>query len=282
MSLTQAEAQSVTWQSDRRALDKIKPYFSHGLQLICGLALPVLMLCLWYVATQQQWLPEQILPAPQLVWSTTVELWQSGELQFHFAISASRILWSVLIGASVGLFLGTWLAVAKRSRDYVFPSINLIAQFPIVGWIPLLMIFLGIDEALKIAAISLAVFPPVLIATYKGIANVPNSLLEVAEVYQFSKWQKLQRVIVPAALPSIISGLRQGIMQAWLALVFVELLASSEGIGYLMVWGRQLLQLDIIFMAIVLIGLTGYFLDSGLAIAEKVARFYATRVGAKA
>jgi len=204
MSLTQAEAQSVTWQSDRRALDKIKPYFSHGLQLICGLALPVLMLCL------------------------------------HFAVSASRILWSVLIGASVGLFLGTWLAVAKRSRDYVFPSINLIAQFPIVGWIPLLMIFLGIDEALKIAAISLAVFP------------------------------------------SIISGLRQGIMQAWLALVFVELLASSEGIGYLMVWGRQLLQLDIIFMAIVLIGLTGYFLDSGLAIAEKVARFYATRVGAKA
>ena len=281
MSLTQAEAQSVTWQSDRRALDKIKPYFSHGLQLICGLALPVLMLCLWYVATQQQWLPEQILPAPSLVWQSTAELWQSGELGFHFAVSAKRILWSVLIGASVGVLLGTVLGLAKRSRDYVFPTVNLIAQFPIVGWIPLLMIFLGIDEALKIAAISLAVLPPLLIATYKGITQVPHSLMEVADVYQYSNWQKLKNVILPAALPSVISGLRQGIMQAWLALVFVELLASSEGIGYLMVWGRQLMQMDLIFMAIILIGITGYVLDTVFAWLEKTARFHATRVGAQ-
>jgi len=108
---------------------------------------------------------------------------------------------------------------------------------------------------------------------------VPHSLMEVADVYQYSNWQKLKNVILPAALPSVISGLRQGIMQAWLALVFVELLASSEGIGYLMVWGRQLMQMDLIFMAIILIGITGYVLDTVFAWLEKTARFHANRVG---
>ncbi|WP_111885793.1 MULTISPECIES: ABC transporter permease [unclassified Acinetobacter] len=279
MSLTDVSAHSVPLQSDRSALDFFKTYLKLTLQVACGLLMPVLLFGLWYVATLKQWLPEQILPAPSLVWQSTVELWQSGELSFHFAISAKRILWSVLLGASVGILLGTVLGLAKRSRDFIFPTVNLVAQFPIVGWIPLLMIFLGIDEALKIAAISLAVLPPVLIATYKGITHVPNSLMEVAEVYQYSNWQKLKEVIFPAALPSVISGLRQGIMQAWLALVFVELLASSEGIGYLMVWGRQLMQMDLIFMAIILIGITGYVLDTLLAWLEKTARFHATRVG---
>ena len=101
----------------------------------------------------------------------------------------------------------------------------------------------------------------------------------MAEVYQYSNLQKLRNVILPTALPSVIGGLRQGIMQAWLALVFVELLASSEGIGFLMVWGRQLMQMDLIFMAIILIGLTGFVLDTVLAKIEQISRFYATRVG---
>lgn len=279
MSLSNVLAHSVQWRSYLNIFVLLKNNTNKTLQLACGLLCPVLLLGLWYVVSIKLWLPEQILPSPALVWQSTVELWQQGELQFHFQISGKRILWSVLLGASVGVVTGTWLALMKRSRDYVFPSVNLVAQFPIVGWIPLLMIFLGIDEALKIVAISLAVFPAVLIATYKGISQVPTNLLEVAEVYQYSNWQKLKNVILPAALPSVIGGLRQGVMQAWLALVFVELLASSEGIGFLMVWGRQLMQMDLIFMAIILIGLIGFVLDSGLAKLEQISRFYATRVG---
>lgn len=279
MSLSNVLAHSVQWRSYLNIFVLLKNNTNKTLQLACGLLCPVLLLGLWYVASIKLWLPEQILPSPALVWQSTVELWQQGELQFHFQISGKRVLWSVLLGVSVGVVTGTWLALMKRSRDYVFPSVNLVAQFPIVGWIPLLMIFLGIDEALKIVAISLAVFPAVLIATYKGISQVPTNLLEVAEVYQYSNWQKLKNVILPAALPSVIGGLRQGVMQAWLALVFVELLASSEGIGFLMVWGRQLMQMDLIFMAIILIGLIGFVLDSGLAKLEQISRFYATRVG---
>lgn len=278
MSLSQIEAQPVTWQSDRSAFNKFKPYFFHAVKLMCGAALPALVLCIWHIAALQQWLPEQILPSPQLVWSTTAELWQSGDLQSNFAISAQRILWSVLLGGSAGLGLGIWFALSESAQRYVLPSIQLLAQFPIIGWIPLLMIFLGIDEALKITAISLAVVPPVMIAVFKGIQQVPERWLEVARVYQFSPWQSFSKVILPASLPAAISGLRQGIMQAWLALVFVELLASSEGIGFLMVWGRQLMQMDIVYMGIILVGLTGFILDSVLALAERLARFYASRV----
>jgi sulfonate transport system permease protein len=114
---------------------------------------------------------------------------------------------------------------------------------------------------LKIAAISIAVVVPVTVATYKGIVNIPRNLLEVAQVYRFSRRQVLLKVVLPAALPSLFSGFRQGIMQAWLALVFVELLASSEGLGYLMVWGRQLMQLDLVFVGVIVIGIVGVLLD---------------------
>ncbi len=279
MSLTNVSTHSVQWQSYRSAFEFFKKYLKVTLQLACGLLVPVLLLGLWYVATLRQWLPEQILPAPQLVWNTTVELWQSGDLQFHFLVSAKRIFWSVTLGVSLGLGWGVWLALSQRAQRFVLPTIQLLTQFPIIGWIPLLMIFLGIDEALKIVAISLAVVSPVLIATFKGIQQVPSRFIEVAQVYQFSKLQTFFQVILPASLPAMISGLRQGVMQAWLALVFVELLASSEGIGFLMVWGRQLMQMDIIFMGIIFIGITGFILDSGLAAFERLARFYATRVG---
>lgn len=281
MSLSQQlKVEPISWQSDRRILKQLKPYLQRGWTMLCGLALPVAVLCLWYVATLKVWLPEQILPAPQLVWSSTLELWHSAELQFHFWISAKRILWSVLLGASLGLGLGIWFVCSERAKRWAYPSIQLLAQFPMIAWIPLLMIFLGIDEALKIVAISLAVVSPVLIATFKGIEQVPERLLDVARVYQFSRLQTLSQVILPASLPALISGLRQGIMQAWLALVFVELLASSEGIGFLMVWGRQLMQMDLVFIGIILIGLTGYALDSLLARLEAWARFYTTRVRA--
>ena len=135
------------------------------------------------------------------------------------------------------------------------------SQFPVLGWIPLLIIFAGIDEALKISAISIAVVVPVVVNTLKGIANIPRAWFEVANVYRFTWQQVITRVVLPAAAPSLFNGLRQAVMQAWLTLVFVELLASSEGIGYLMVWGRQLAQLDLVMVGMLVIGLVGVALD---------------------
>lgn len=238
-------------------------------RVLLGLIVPFIVLVLWHFLYQSQWLAEQILPSPQLVWQTFVELLDTGELSENLLISLERIGWSVLLGGGIGLVVGFAIGLSRQAYAYLYPTFNLIAQFPVIGWIPLLLIFLGIGESLKIVAIALAVVVPVMVATYKSVLHVSSKLIEVAQVYEFSRWQTLSKVIIPAALPNIVGGLRQGVMQAWLALVFVELLASSEGIGYLIVWGRQLIQPDIVYMAIIVIGVVGYVLDSVLQWVEQ-------------
>jgi sulfonate transport system permease protein len=225
------------------------------------LLLPAAIFGLWLLAVNRLWLPEQILPAPSLVWQSLTELWQSGELQSHLQISATRVGWSLLIGTTAGLLLGLGMGLSRTIKAYVFPSFDVVSQFPVLGWVPILIIFAGIDEALKISAISIAVIVPVAVNTLKGIANIPRAWFEVASVYGFTWPQVIQRVVLPAAAPSLFNGFRQAVMQAWLTLVFVELLASSEGIGYLMVWGRQLAQLDLVVVGMLVIGIVGVVLD---------------------
>lgn len=229
-----------------------------------GLILPLLVLALWSTASQRRWVPEQLLPAPSLVLQTLQELWVSGDLFSHLGFSASRVGWSLALGGSIGLTTGFGLALSRTLRAYLLPSFNVVSQFPVLGWVPLLIIFAGIDEALKISAISIAVVVPVTLNTLRGIDNIPASLLEVGKVYRFSVPQMLWRVLLPAAAPSLFTGLRQAVMQAWLSLVFVELLASSEGVGYLIVWGRQLAQPDLVAAGMAVIGAIGLLLDAGL------------------
>lgn len=239
-----------------------------AVDLAAGLILPLLLLGLWQYAVERHWLAEQILPAPALVWQSLAELWENGDLTSNLAISLSRLGWSLAIGGGAGLLLGTAMGISATIKAYVYPGFGLVSQFPVIGWVPLLIIFAGIGEALKIAAISIAVVVPVAVNTYQGIRNIPRALLEVAAVYRFTFWQKVRRLVLPAASAGIFNGLRQGVMQAWLSLVFVELLASSEGIGYLMVWGRQLLQLDIVVVGMIVIGVVGIVLDRLLAWGE--------------
>ncbi len=239
-------------------------FLSKAGYVLAGLLVPFLLLGFWQYAVNKQWLAIQILPSPQLVWSSLVDLWQTGDLQDHLEISLSRVVWSLLIGGGSGLVLGVSMGLSRTIKAYVYPTFEVFSQFPVVGWIPLLIIFVGIDEALKITAVSLAVIVPVTVNTYKGIANIPLKFLEVAKVYRFNFRQVISRVVLAAALPSVFNGIRQGVMQAWLSVVFVELLASSEGIGYLMVWGRQLLQLDLVIVGMMIIGGVGIVLDLSL------------------
>jgi hypothetical protein len=130
------------------------------------------------------------------------------------------------------------------------------------------MLLVGIDEALKIILISKAALVPVALNTAKGIENVPNRYVEVARVFGFTRWQLLSRVVFPAAAAPIWNGIRYGLTHAWLALVVVELLASSEGLGFMIVYGRQLFQLDVVMAAVIVVGAVGFALDKLLARVE--------------
>src|SRR5450830_270024 len=230
-----------------------------------ALPFPLSLLLLWYVAARCGWVAPQILPPPQTVLLTFIDLVVSGEMLDNLKISLLRVLLGFGVGLTGGLLLGVSMGLSPVFKDYVYPLFKAFSQVPVLGWLPLLMMLVGIDEVLKIILISQAALVPIAINTCKGIENVPTRYVEVARVLKFSRWQLLWRVIFPAALPPIWNGVRYGFTHAWLALVVVELLASSEGLGYMIVYGRQLFQLDVVMAAVAVVGAVGYCLDRILA-----------------
>ncbi|HSC83906.1 MAG TPA: ABC transporter permease subunit [Pseudomonas sp.] len=226
--------------------------------------LPVLtLLLLWQAASHYQWMSEQVLPAPQRVWQTLLELGQS-ELWQHLAISLQRLAWGLLGGVSSGVLLGTLLGTSQRAERLIYPSFAALTPIPTLAWIPLFMLLFGIGETLKLVVLIKAVIVPVTIHTLVGVRDAQPRLREVAQVLRLPLHLRLWRLTIPAALPSFLAGLRLALATGWASLLAVELLASSEGIGYLMVWGRQLFMLDIVFVCILVIGLFGVVLDRGI------------------
>jgi len=230
---------------------------------------PLALLLLWYLAARFEWIAPQVLPAPASVAQTLADLHASGELLDNLRISALRVAGGFAVGLLGGLALGAAMGLSPRWRDYLYPSFKAFSQVPVLGWLPLLMLLVGIDEALKIILIAKAALVPIVMNTYKGIQSVPTRYIEVARVLRFTRWQLLWRVVFPAAAAPIWNGIRYGLTHAWLALVVVELLASSEGLGYMIVYGRQLFQLDMVIAAVVVVGVVGFALDKVLALAER-------------
>ncbi|GHD68192.1 ABC transporter permease [Jeongeupia chitinilytica] len=233
-----------------------------------ALILPLAVLALWHAATLNGWVAQQILPAPALVWTTLLDLWHSGELWTNLAISLTRVAWGFSAALVIGLALGVAMGLSKTAEAYLYPSFKAISEVPVLGWIPLLIMLVGIGEAMKILVIAKAAAVPITINTQQGIRNIPQPYLEVARVYRFNPRQLWLKVIFPSTLPSLFNGFRYGLTNAWLSLVTVELLASSEGIGYQMVWGRQLFQLDVVMACMLVIGLVGLAIDLFLQITE--------------
>lgn len=227
-----------------------------------------LALLLWQLSALQGWAPEQVLPPPGAVYDSFAALLASGELWDHLQVSLVRVFSGFGIGLSAGLLLGGAMGLSPTLRDYLFPLFKAFSQVPTLGWLPLLMLLVGIDEELKFLLIAKAALVPVTINTCQGVQGVPNRYIEVARVYGFTRWQLLSRVVFPAATAPVWNGVRYGLTHAWLALVVVELLASSEGIGYLIVYGRQLFQLDLVLAAVVAVGILGLLLDKLLARTE--------------
>ncbi|MBS9762494.1 ABC transporter permease subunit [Pseudomonas mosselii] len=211
---------------------------------------------------------EQILPAPALVWQSALEF-GSGELWGHLWISLQRLIWGLLAGIASGLLLGTWLGGSRRAQTLVLPTFVALAQIPTLAWIPLFMLFFGIGELLKLVVLVKAVVVPVTLHTLVGVRDAQPKLREAAAVLRLPPHLLFLRLLLPAALPAFLAGVRLALATGWTSLLAVELLASSEGIGYLMVWGRQLFMLDLVFLCILVIGLVGALMDRGFTRLER-------------
>ncbi|MFL9927229.1 ABC transporter permease [Herbaspirillum lusitanum] len=239
------------------------------LAFVLAWPVPLALLLIWLLGSGQGWIAQQTLPPPQMVYDTFLNLLESGELKANVAVSMVRVINGFLLGAGFGLLLGVAMGLSETLKEYLYPSFKMIAYVPLLGWLPLLIMVFGIGESLKFVLIAKASFIPITLNTYQGIRNVPAKFIEMGKVYRLNHLQLLRRIVFPAAFPSIWSGIRYGLTHSWLILVVVELLASSEGLGFMMANGQQLFQLDLVLVAVIMVGAIGYVLDKVLELVEQ-------------
>lgn len=231
--------------------------------------LPLALFGLWYLGTERGWLSEQVLPPPAYVYQTLAQLFSSGDLWMNAAASLQRVIVGFALGASIGVTLGLAMGLSKTVEAYLLPTFNALVQIPVLGWLPFALLLFGIGEPLKYVLIAKAALVPITLCTLQAFHQAPKGLLEVGRAYGFSRRQSVIDIVLPAAIPTFFTGLRLGFTKAWLSLVVVELVASSEGLGYLIVYGRQLFQLDLVMAAVVVVGAVGLLIDRGFDGAER-------------
>lgn len=242
------------------------------------LVLPSAVLVLWQAAAFWGWISPQILPPPLMVLETLADLVRTGELGDAMLISLQRVVSGFAIGGTLGIAVGVAMGLSKPLEQYLNPLFKAVAQVPSLGWLPFLILLVGIGESLKIIIIAKSCFVPMVLNTHEGIRAIPRQYKEVGQVFRLGRWTLLRRVMLPAALPSVFGGVRLALSHAWIALVIVEMLASTEGVGYLMTWGRTLFQIDIVMAGMVVIGIIGLAMDAGLKRIEQRLRRWAPDV----
>ncbi|TCM45544.1 ABC transporter permease [Kribbella sp. VKM Ac-2568] len=232
---------------------------------------PVLLLGVWSIGSATGWLDPRVLSAPWTVVTTTGDLIADGRLQSNLLTSAQR----AFVGLGLGIALGTVLALLSglsRFGEAVLDGpIQIKRAIPSLALLPLLILWLGIGESMKITTITLGVFVPIYIHTHNGLRTIDSRYVELAETVGLSRWEFIRRVVLPGALPGFLLGLRFAVTGAWLALVVVEQINSTSGIGYMMELARTYGQTDIIIVGLVLYGVLGLLFDGAVRLIQRKA-----------
>ncbi len=235
-----------------------------------GLAciLPVTLLALAELAGRLGWVTSNLLPTPGDVARALFDLGGS-TVAAHVAASTARVAAGYAIGASLALAVGALVGLSATARAVLDLSFQALRAIPSLAWVPLLLLWLGIGEAPKLAMIAIGTFFPVYMGVASGILGVDRKLVEVARMMRLRPFALVRRVLLPAALPSVMTGLRNGLSLAWMFMVAGELIAASSGLGYLLTDGRETSRADLVLAAIVLLAVLGKLSDGAMARLER-------------
>jgi sulfonate transport system permease protein len=234
-------------------------------RLLLGLSLPAGGFIAWWLATNFGDIPKQILPTPQTVWKIYADGKSGGKLFEQLFVSLERVVKGFLVASLLGILFGSLTGISKIMKAIMIPTLTAIRQIPMIAWIPLLILWCGIGETSKIAIIVLAAFFCVFVNTHAGIAETPQSYLEVARLYKLSRLRTFGSVYLPYALPQILTGLQLGLGVSWMAVVASELISATSGIGYHMSDARSFMRSDIVIACMLIIGLVGIVMNFGIA-----------------
>jgi NitT/TauT family transport system permease protein len=230
---------------------------------------PLLFLLLWYLASTYGWLDARFVPSPVTVLRSLQE-WMFGQvgktpysgtwLQ-HTVNSSYRVFGGFIIAAVVGVVLGCLIGWFRLVSDLIDPIIQVMRPIPITSWVPFAVIFFGIRDASAFFLIALGAFFPIVVNTSAGVAGTPRLLIRAARMLGIRPYMVLPRVVIPAAMPFIFTGLRLGIGLAWVLVIVAEMLAVKSGLGFVMWDAYYFLRMDIIIAAMLSVGALGFLSD---------------------
>ncbi|MFY0406689.1 ABC transporter permease [Solicola sp. PLA-1-18] len=232
---------------------------------------PLAVLALWQLASVSGVLPEDRLAPPLQILAAMGEEWQKGTLQDATVISVQRVVIGFGVGAAVALVLATVAGLSRVGDDVVDPPMQMLRTVPHFGLLPLLVLWLGIDESPKIALIALGVAFPLYVNTVAGIRGVDPKFLDAARALRLSWWGRLRHVVAPGALPSLLVGLRLSLGVAWLSLIVAEQINATSGIGYLVSDAASFGRTDVVVGGLIIYSLLGLATDALVRLIERKA-----------
>lgn len=226
-----------------------------------GILLVLALLALWEMSARLGWVESASWPPVSSVFLTLVKGLAGGELALLLASTLRRVFSGYAIGCTVGIVLGCTMGANRWVRYAIKPLIEVIRPIPAPAIVPALILFLGIDDTLKIFVVALACFFPVFLNTLAAIAGVDEVLMQTAQTFRIRWLRTLLRVIVPASLPMIAAGMRTAIGIALIVTVIAEMIAGSGGLGYYIVQMQYAMKPEAMYSAVVCLAATGYALN---------------------
>jgi sulfonate transport system permease protein len=232
------------------------------MKYIYGSLLPIIILAVWQLIGELHLLPPQLLPTPIKIAKSFVTLLANGVLLSNIGISIYRALIGFLIGGGLGIIFGLLVGFNKKTEWSLDPTLQMIRTVPHLAIMPLFILWFGFGEFSKVLLIGMGAFFPIYLNTFLGIRSVDSKLIEVSRVLEFSKFKQITRLILPAAMPNLLLGIRLSLGTAWLSLIVAELMGANSGVGYMISDARQFAQTEVVFVGIVIFASVGKLTDS--------------------
>jgi taurine transport system permease protein len=244
-----------------------------GDTIALSLATISILLFVWWLITTMGWVKPLFIPSPQSIVIKFLSIWKEGftgsPLWEHILISAARVFGAFLLACAIGIPLGLAMGMSPLIRGIFDPPIEFYRPIPPLAYLPLMIIWFGIGETSKVLLIFLSVFAPVALGARAGVRSAAIEQIHAAYSFGATRWQVLRHVILPAAMPEILTAMRIGIGFGWTTLVAAEMVAATKGIGYMVLSASQFLQTAVVIMGIFVIAGIAYLFDMLMRLIER-------------
>jgi taurine transport system permease protein len=278
MSAETSPRRSPTWYQRLSRARPTRPGETYGVPgqgetVLLSVATIAALIFVWWAVTALGLVKPLFVPSPQSIIAKFLDVMANGftgtPLWEHVWISTARVFGAFLLACVIGIPLGLAMGMSPLIRGIFDPPIEFYRPIPPLAYLPLMIIWFGIGETSKVLLIFLSVFAPVALGARAGVRSAAIEQIHAAYSFGASRWQVLRHIILPAAMPEILTAMRIGIGFGWTTLVAAEMVAATKGIGYMVLSASQFLQTPTVIMGIIIIAAIAYAFDMLMRFVER-------------